>query len=63
MIAHRELLAKSKQGRIDVYFEGDSITRRLGATDYPDLKAGTNNVGEVMPVIDQVKRRTDYFTG
>jgi lysophospholipase L1-like esterase len=39
MIAHRELLAKSKQGRIDVYFEGDSITRRWGATDYPELLA------------------------
>jgi lysophospholipase L1-like esterase len=31
------LLAKAKQGRIDVYFEGDSITRRWGAIDYPDL--------------------------
>ena len=39
IIAHRELLAKSKQGRIDVYFEGDSITRRWGATDYPVLLA------------------------
>ena len=28
---------KRKQGRIDVYFEGDSITRRWGATDYPQL--------------------------
>src|SRR3984885_14254378 len=37
MIAHQELLAKSKQGRIDAYFEGDSITRRWGATDYPEL--------------------------
>jgi lysophospholipase L1-like esterase len=35
--AHEELLAKAKQGRIDVYFEGDSITRRWGATDYPEL--------------------------
>ena len=32
---HNQLLAKKKQGRIDVYFEGDSITRRWGATDYP----------------------------
>src|SRR5580704_16103657 len=39
MIAHQQLLAKSKQGRIDVYFEGDSITRRWGATDYPELLA------------------------
>jgi len=38
-VAHRELLAKSKQGRIDVYFEGDSIVRRWGATDYPELLA------------------------
>jgi (4-O-methyl)-D-glucuronate---lignin esterase len=39
MIAHQQLLAKSKHGRIDVYFEGDSITRRWGATDYPELLA------------------------
>jgi lysophospholipase L1-like esterase len=36
-IAHQQLLAKAKQGRIDIYFEGDSITRRWGATDYPEL--------------------------
>src|SRR3954452_2239745 len=36
-IAHEQLLAKAKQGRINVYFEGDSITRRWGATDYPQL--------------------------
>lgn len=36
-LAHEQLLAKAKQGRIDVYFEGDSITRRWGATDYPQL--------------------------
>jgi lysophospholipase L1-like esterase len=35
--AHQQLLAKAKQGGIDVYFEGDSITRRWGATDYPQL--------------------------
>ncbi len=35
--AHEQLLAKKDQGRIDVYFEGDSITRRWGATDYPQL--------------------------
>ena len=34
--AHERLLAKAKQGRIDVYFIGDSITRRWGATDYPE---------------------------
>jgi lysophospholipase L1-like esterase len=38
-IAHAELLAKTKQGRIDVYFVGDSITRRWGALDYPELLA------------------------
>jgi hypothetical protein len=27
-IAHEQLLAKARQGRIDIYFEGDSITRR-----------------------------------
>ena len=36
-LAHEQLLAKKTQGRIDVYFEGDSITRRWGATDYPQL--------------------------
>jgi lysophospholipase L1-like esterase len=41
-IAHEQLLAKPKQGRIDVYFEGDSITRRWGATDYPQLLENWN---------------------
>ena len=36
-IAHEKLLAKAPQGRIDVYFIGDSITRRWGATDYPQF--------------------------
>ena len=39
LVAHSQLLAKAKQDGIDVYFEGDSITRRWGATDYPDLLA------------------------
>lgn len=39
MKAHQQLLEKAKQGGIDVYFEGDSITRRWGATDYPNLLA------------------------
>jgi lysophospholipase L1-like esterase len=39
LIAHEQLLEKAKNGRIDVYFEGDSIARRWGATDYPDLLA------------------------
>lgn len=38
-LAHEQLLRKAKQGRIDIYFEGDSITRRWGATDYPELLA------------------------
>ena len=39
LAAHTQLLAKAKQGGTDVYFEGDSITRRWGATDYPELLA------------------------
>jgi cephalosporin-C deacetylase len=40
-LAHEQLLAKRKAGQIDVYFAGDSITRRWGATDeqYKDLLA------------------------
>ncbi len=38
-LAHQQLLAKAKSGGIDVYFLGDSITRRWGATDYPDFLA------------------------
>ena len=38
-LAHQQLLAKAKSGGIDLYFLGDSITRRWGATDYPDLLA------------------------
>jgi lysophospholipase L1-like esterase len=37
--AHAQLLEKARRGRIDVYFIGDSITRRWGATDYPELLA------------------------
>jgi lysophospholipase L1-like esterase len=37
--AHLELLEKARQGRVDVYFIGDSIARRWGATDYPDFLA------------------------
>ena len=39
MTAHAQLLEKAKRGRIDLYFEGDSIVRRWGATDYPDFLA------------------------
>jgi lysophospholipase L1-like esterase len=40
-LAHRQLLEKARQGRIGVYFVGDSITRRWGASDpqYQDLLA------------------------
>ncbi len=42
LIAHSQLIEKAKKGRIDIYFEGDSITRRWGATDYPRLLANWN---------------------
>jgi lysophospholipase L1-like esterase len=42
MMAHEQLLEKAAKGGIDIYFEGDSITRRWGATDYPDLLANWN---------------------
>jgi lysophospholipase L1-like esterase len=38
-VAHQQLVAKAKSGGIDVYFEGDSITRRWGALDYPEWLA------------------------
>jgi (4-O-methyl)-D-glucuronate---lignin esterase len=41
-LAHQQLLAKAKSGGVDLYFEGDSITRRWGATDYPELLAHWN---------------------
>jgi len=39
MTAHQQLLDKAQRGGIDIYFEGDSIARRWGATDYPELLA------------------------
>lgn len=39
LAAHAELLEKARKGGIDIYFAGDSITRRWGATDYPELLA------------------------
>ncbi|MEZ5278507.1 MAG: GDSL-type esterase/lipase family protein [Opitutaceae bacterium] len=36
-LAHAQLVEKARQGGIDVCFVGDSITRRWGATDYPEL--------------------------
>jgi cephalosporin-C deacetylase len=43
-LAHAQLLEKSHEGRIDVYFEGDSITRRWGASDdlYKNFLANWN---------------------
>ncbi len=38
-IAHERLLEKARHGGIDLYFVGDSITRRWGATDYPEFLA------------------------
>ena len=32
-LAHTQLLDKARRGGIDVYFEGDSITRRWGTSD------------------------------
>src|SRR5262249_22800646 len=39
MTAHAPVLEEGKAGGIDLYFLGDSIIRRWGATDYPDLLA------------------------
>src|ERR1051325_4699435 len=36
-IAHEQLLAKTKQGRIHFHFEACSVTRRWEPTDYPPL--------------------------
>jgi len=41
-IVHEQLLEKARKGGIDVYFLGDSITRRWGATDYPEFLANWN---------------------
>jgi lysophospholipase L1-like esterase len=38
-LAHQQLLEKARSGRIALYFAGDSITRRWGATDYPEFLA------------------------
>ena len=43
-IAHQQLVEKARRGGIDVYFVGDSITRRWGASDpqYQPLLANWN---------------------
>ena len=44
MLAHRQLVEKAKKGGIDVYFVGNSIVRRWGASDpqYAPLLANWN---------------------
>src|SRR5881275_3005330 len=42
-LAHQQMVANLKKGRIDVYFAGDSITRRCRATDYPQFLANWND--------------------
>jgi cephalosporin-C deacetylase-like acetyl esterase/lysophospholipase L1-like esterase len=108
--AHEDLLAKKTKGRIDLYFVGDSITRRWGAAEpkYQELlahwkqtffgwnaadfgwgadktqnmlwrlqngeldgvnpkvivvMAGTNNIGRVTPVGDEVRRADEVVRG
>src|SRR5215471_17332204 len=41
-LAHRQRVESLKKGRIDLYFVGDSITRRWRATDYPRFLASWN---------------------
>jgi lysophospholipase L1-like esterase len=41
-LAHQQMVENLKKGRIDVYFTGDSITRRWRATDYPQFLANWN---------------------
>jgi lysophospholipase L1-like esterase len=41
-LAHRQMVENLKKGRIDVYFVGDSITRRWRAKDYPQFLANWN---------------------
>ena len=43
-LAHQQLVEKAKKGGIDIYFEGDSITRRWGTSDaaYKQMLANWN---------------------
>src|SRR5262249_48381687 len=41
-LAHQQMVENLKKGRIDVYFVGDSLTRRWRATDYPPFLANWN---------------------
>jgi lysophospholipase L1-like esterase len=38
-LAHQQMVKNLKKGHIDLYFVGDSITRRWRATDYPKFTA------------------------
>jgi lysophospholipase L1-like esterase len=38
-LGHKQLVEEARRGGIDVYFLGDSITRRWRATDYPSFLA------------------------
>ena len=44
MLAHQQFIAKAKAGGIDLYFVGDSITRRWGTSDdeYREMLANWN---------------------
>lgn len=42
-MAREGLVEKARQGGIDIYFLDDSITRRWGATDYPEFLANWNS--------------------
>jgi lysophospholipase L1-like esterase len=41
-LAHEQMFMSLKQGQIDLYFSGDSITRRWRATDYPQFLTNWN---------------------
>jgi lysophospholipase L1-like esterase len=42
-LAHEQMVENLKKGRIDIYFVGDSITRRWRAADYPQFLANWND--------------------
>ena len=59
-VAHQQLLEKRRQGRIDVYFLGDSITRRWGTSDekYQPLLAKARTGGiDLYFLGDSITRR------
>ena len=58
-LAHEQLLEKAKKGGIDAYFIGDSITRRWGALDYPDLDRPGSDSGDFDAAVDG--ERGDVF--